>query len=230
MLDIFIKTKLGKFSLEVNTSITKGITAFYGPSGSGKTSVISIVSGLIRAKEDRIVIQGKVVSDTNKKIFYPAYKRKIGYVFQDARLFPHLNVLNNLKFGSWFLKKKLTNNHINSIIDLLDLQALIKRKTYNLSGGEKQRIAIGRALLMQPQVLLMDEPLSSLDPDLKSDLIPYIVKLNKELSIPIIYVTHSLNEVLQLSQNIAIFKNGQIIKVLKTNEYFTESIKINSNL
>ncbi len=228
MLEVFIKTNLGKFSLEINTSITNGITAFYGPSGSGKTSVATIIAGLIKAKEAKISIGGKVLSDTSKNIFYPAHRRKIGYVFQDSRLFPHLNVMNNLKFGTWFLSKKLSKSYIDSIVELLDLQTLVKRKTYNLSGGEKQRIAIGRALLMQPKVLLMDEPLSSLDPELKAGLIPYIVKLNRELSIPIIYVTHSLNEVLQLAQNIALFKEGRITKVIKTRDYFVKSINIKS--
>ena len=187
-LNIYIDTKLGNFHLDVNLSISSGVTAFYGPSGAGKTSVINIIAGLLKPDLAKIKIGDKILNDTENKIFCPAYERKIGYIFQDSRLFPHFNIKNNLNFGKWFVPRHRRRTKLSYIIELLDIDHLLRRKPYNLSGGEKQRVAIGRALMMEPEVLLMDEPLSSLDIKRKSELIPYILKINKEFNIPVIVV------------------------------------------
>ena len=183
---------------------------FFGPSGAGKTSIINCIAGINKAKESKIIINNKTLEDTNKNVLVPIHKRNIGYVFQDSRLFPHLSIKNNLLFGLR-LNYKNKNFYYDEIINLLGLKHLLNRFPYNLSGGEKQRVAIGRALLCQPYLLLMDEPLASLDQDKKDELIPYIVKINEILNIPAIYVSHSISETFMLGSSIHFIKNGTLI-------------------
>ena len=206
---IKIKTKLGKFSLNVNFEISKGINCLFGPSGSGKTSVINCIAGLIKPLNSHISINQRLLNDTRNNYFCPIHKRKIGYVFQDARLFPHLSVKNNLLYGKKFNKQDKFG--FNFIVDILDLTKLLKRFPVNLSGGEKQRIAIGRALLSQPDIILMDEPLVSLDQEKKENIIKYIKKIDMKLNIPMIYVSHSITETFVLGKKISFIKNGKII-------------------
>ncbi len=158
-----IKTSLGSFNLDIKLEIVNGINCLFGPSGSGKTSIINCIAGLIKPKFAKIEINGKILNNTKEKFFCPIHKRNIGYVFQDARLFPHLKVINNLTYGEIFSKNRENKFNKNDIIELLNLKKLLSRYPYNLSGGEKQRVAIGRALLSQPKLIIMDEPLASLD-------------------------------------------------------------------
>ncbi len=208
---ILIKTKISNFAIDVNINLNQGINCFFGPSGSGKTSIINCIAGINKAKESKIIINNKTLEDTNKNILVPIHKRNIGYVFQDSRLFPHLSIKNNLLFGLKLNYKKKKNFYYDEIINLLSLGHLLHRFPYNLSGGEKQRVAIGRALLCQPNLLLMDEPLASLDQEKKDELIQYIVKINEILNIPAIYVSHSISETFMLGSSIHFIKNGTLV-------------------
>ena len=208
---VLIKTKISNFIINVNIKLKEGINCFFGPSGSGKTSIINCIAGINKAKESRIIINNKILEDTDKNIFVPIHKRNIGYVFQDSRLFPHLSIKNNLLYGLKINYKKKINFYYDEVINLLGLSHLLYRFPYNLSGGEKQRVAIGRALLCQPDLLLMDEPLASLDQDKKDELIKYIVKINEILSIPAIYVSHSISETFILANCVHFIKNGSLM-------------------
>ena len=164
---IFIKTKLTDFSLDVEVEPVKGINCFFGPSGAGKTSIINCIAGIIKPENSKIVIGDKTLVDTEKNIFVSVHKRAIGYIFQESRLFPHMNVKQNLNYGLKLNFHKEIKFAYKEIVELLGLNNLLRRYPNNLSGGEKQRVAIGRALLCQPELLLMDEPLASLDQEKK---------------------------------------------------------------
>lgn len=208
---IFIKTKIADFTIDIKIKLVEGINCFFGPSGAGKTSVINCIAGLKKPKQAKIIINSKTLIDTKKNIMTPINKRQIGYVFQEPRLFPHLNVKKNLLYGFNLNKKKETKFNYNEVINLLSLNSLLKRYPNNLSGGEKQRVAIGRALLCQPDLLLMDEPLVSLDQEKKNELIMYIAKINDILCIPAIYVSHSISETFILGNKIHFIKTGRLI-------------------
>jgi len=208
---VYIDTKKGDFNLKVNISLVNGINCLFGPSGAGKTSIINCIAGLEKVKKGLIVIKNKTLVDTEKNYFEQINKRKIGYVFQDARLFPHLNDRQNLMYGFNINKNKNIFFKKNEIISLLGLNNLLSRHPHNLSGGEKQRVAIGRALLSQPELILMDEPLSSLDQDRKNELIFYLAKINDILKIPALYVSHSISETFRLGNKINYIKDGKVI-------------------
>ncbi|MGC7559322.1 molybdenum ABC transporter ATP-binding protein ModC [Pasteurella sp. PK-2025] len=208
MLNINVKKQLGQLSLQANLQIpSKGVTALFGLSGSGKTSLIHLVSGLLHPDEGRISLNDRVLVDTEKKICLPAYQRNIGYVFQDARLFPHYSVKGNLCYGI----KQANPAQFDEIVSLLGIGHLLKRYPITLSGGEKQRVAIGRALLTNPEILLMDEPLSALDLPRRRELMAYLETLSKQIQIPILYVTHSLDELLRLAENVVLLNEGQVL-------------------
>ena len=195
------------FTLEVAFEAPLGLTALFGKSGSGKTSVINAVAGLLHPDQGRIIAEGSILLDTAKAINLPPHRRRLGYVFQDARLFPHMSVRQNLNYGRWFAPK--TNGpNFDNIIDLLGLSALLNRRPGALSGGEKSRVAIGRALLSNPALLLMDEPFASLDETRKSELLPYIETLRDHTHIPILYVSHALAEVARLATTIVVLDQG----------------------
>lgn len=205
---IIIKTKLDRFNLDIKLKIVKGINCLFGPSGSGKTTIINCIAGIIKPQKAFIEIDKIKLNSTKENIFLPIHKRNIGYVFQDSRLFPHLSVEKNLVYGMRFHKEKKIK--FKDVIKLLDLKNLLYRHVHNLSGGEKQRVAIGRALLCQPKLLLMDEPLASIDQNKKNQLIHYISKLDEQLKIPIIYVSHSITETFSLGKKINFIENGVI--------------------
>ena len=207
---IFIKKKINDFKVDVKINLTKGINCLFGPSGAGKTSIINCVAGINKSINGKIIINNKILEDTKKNIFVPIHKRNIGYVFQDSRLFPHLRIKNNLTYGLKLNKNNNNNFSYNEIIKLLSLKHLLHRYPYNLSGGEKQRVAIGRALLSQPDLLLMDEPLASLDQEKKNELIKYILKISDILKIPAIYVSHSISEIFMLGDRVHFIKNGSL--------------------
>ena len=210
-MSVSIAHRLGSFALDASFEAKGPLTAIFGASGSGKSSVVNVIAGLIKPQAARIVIGDEVLTDTARGIQTPAHRRRIGYVFQDARLFPHLSVRQNLGFGRWFAPIARRYADFDQIIGLLDIGTLLERQPGQLSGGEKQRVAIGRALLASPRLLLMDEPLSSLDAARKAEIIPYIERLRDGLLIPIIYVSHSVVEVARLASDIVVMANGRVM-------------------
>ena len=188
----------------------RGVTALYGPSGSGKTSVINMVAGLARPDSGTIVINGRCLFDAEKRIDLPPEKRRVGYVFQEGRLFPHLSVRSNLTYGMKLVPEPQRKIPLDQVVDLLGIGHLLSRRPKNLSGGEKQRVAIGRALLITPSVLLMDEPLAALDQARKEELLPYIGTIGREFGIPILYVSHALQEIRELTDTIIHLNRGRV--------------------
>ena len=207
MLHIDVKKQLGTLSLEAHLDIpSQGVTALFGLSGSGKSSLINLVSGLINPDEGVIALNDRELFNSAENSCVPINQRNIGYVFQDARLFPHYTVNGNLRYGM----KNTSKDEFNYIVELLGIGHLLKRYPITLSGGEKQRVAIGRALLTDPEILLMDEPLSALDLPRKRELMNYLERLSKEISIPILYVTHSLDELLRLAERVVLLSGGKV--------------------
>ena len=190
---------------------TPGVVALFGRSGCGKSTVINILSGLLQPDEGRVELDGVVLTDTRERIRIPVERRRIGYVFQDARLFPHLGVLANLRYG---LRRAPQTSHairLDEVLALLGLEPLLQRRPYQLSGGERQRVALGRALLSQPRLLLLDEPLSGLDAARREEVLPYLERLRDTLAIPMVYVSHQLEEVLRLATHVALMEAGEIV-------------------
>ena len=188
---------------------TPGVTVLFGPSGAGKSTIIAAGAGLLRPDECRIVVDGRVLVDTSAGVWLPPERRRIGLVFQDARLFPHMSVVTNLRFG---MRRAAPGPvRFDEVVDLLGIGALLTRRPQTLSGGERQRVAIGRALLAQPHLLLMDEPLAALDAARKGEIMPYLTRLKTALKLPIIYVTHSLDEVTQLADSLVLIEAGRVV-------------------
>ncbi|OCG03206.1 molybdenum ABC transporter ATP-binding protein [Gilliamella sp. wkB112] len=213
MLKLHIKKHLASFSFVFNQDIEcQGITAILGVSGSGKSTLINLINGLIKPDIGSIILNEVTLVDTEQNIFISPEKRHIGTVFQDALLFPHYKVIKNLTYGT---NHKLPER-FNEIVDVLNIRPLLNRYPAMLSGGEKQRVAIGRALLTNPKLLLMDEPLSALDMPRKKELLSYIDSLVNELKIPIIYVTHNINEVKRIADEVAILDQGKLYDYGKT--------------
>jgi molybdate transport system ATP-binding protein len=209
-LSVTVKHRLGAFALDASFTSEGGVTALFGKSGSGKTSMIRIIAGLTKPDQGTVTLDGEVLADTENRRFTPGYKRRFGYVFQEARLFPHLSVQQNLDYGRWFAAQAASKNDASRIIDMLGIGALLARRPEKLSGGEKQRVAIGRALLSAPRLLLMDEPLAALDEARKAEIIPYLERLRDETKIPIVYVSHSVNEVARLADKVVVMAEGKI--------------------
>ncbi len=204
------KQRLGDFLLDAGFTSTTGVTALFGPSGSGKTSLIRVVAGLSRPDAGRLILDGETLLDTQDGVFVPKHRRRFGYVFQEARLFPHLNVWQNLSYGRWFAPRHLRHQNFDRVVELLGLGGLLHRRPARLSGGEKQRVAIGRALLSSPRLLLMDEPLTGLDDDRKAEILPYLERLRDESRVPIIYVSHSVAEVSRLADHVVMMRDGRV--------------------
>jgi molybdate transport system ATP-binding protein len=189
-----------------------GITALFGPSGAGKSSIINMVAGLLTPDSGSIFMGGHCLFDSAHGINLPPEKRKIGYVFQESLLFPHVSVKANLLYGRRRNQSGDDDVDFEQVVDLLGIQHLLSRKPQTLSGGEKQRVAFGRAVLANPDILLMDEPLTSLDEARKAEMLPFIKNLNRRFNIPILYVSHALEEILVLTHNIITLANGKIVK------------------
>lgn len=212
MLDISLRRVQGNFTVDMDfISKGTGVTALFGHSGSGKTSVINMIAGLIRPDKGHIVVNGRCVFDGEKGINIPPELRRFGYVFQDGRLFPHMSVQGNLVYGMKRVPPGERYIKVDQVVDMLDIGHLLKRYPATLSGGEKQRVAIGRSLLTSPVLMLMDEPLASLDPARKREVLPFIARLPRELSVPIIYVSHSMDEILTLAHDLIFLSCGTSI-------------------
>ena len=209
MLEVDIGHRLGSFALDIQFRSGRGLTALFGRSGAGKTSIVNVIAGLISPHKGRIVIDGSVLTDTERRINIPTHRRRVGYIFQEGRLFPHLTVRQNLLFGRWFARAS-TAGRLDDVIDLLGVSALLDRRPGRLSGGEKQRVAIGRALLAGPRLLLMDEPLASLDARRKDEILPYIERLRDHGNVPIVYVSHAVAEVTRLANTIVLISDGRV--------------------
>ena len=225
MLELNFSQTLGTHCLTLNETLpASGITAIFGVSGAGKTSLINAISGLTKPQSGRIVLNGRVLNDVEKGVCLTPEKRRVGYVFQDARLFPHYKVRGNLRYG---MAKSMTGQ-FNKLVALLGIEPLLDRLPGSLSGGEKQRVAIGRALLTAPELLLLDEPLASLDIPRKRELLPYLQRLAREINIPMLYVSHSLDEILHLADKVMVLENGQVkafgsLAAKGTTEQYSES-------
>jgi len=212
--DLNIQLRLQKASFELNIDTVlpgSGIHGIFGASGSGKTTLLRCLAGLESQAVGRIEIGEERWLDSQRQLFVPTWKREVGYVFQEASLFPHLNVLGNLKFGLSRAKTPAAQVALNEAIDLLGLDRLLERHTSELSGGERQRVAIARALATRPKLLLLDEPLSAVDQSRKNDIYPWIEKLTSELKIPILLVTHAIEEIARLTQHLVILERGQVL-------------------
>ena len=190
---------------------TPGVVALFGRSGCGKTTLINIISGLLQPDDGRVELDGVVLTDTRARIRVPVERRRIGYVFQDARLFPHLGVLANLRYGERRSAKDARAVGLDEVLALLGLEPLLRRRPHQLSGGERQRVALGRALLSQPRLLLLDEPLSALDAARRDEVLPYLETLRDRLSIPMVLVSHQLDEVLRLATHVALMEAGEVV-------------------
>ena len=217
MLSVAVEHSLGDFTLDAAFDSGGGLTALFGRSGSGKTSLVNVIAGLIRPARGRIVVDGAVLTDTVAGVFLPARRRHIGYVFQEGRLFPHLTVRQNLLYGRWFASSRRRRagraGEVEHVVELLGIADLLGRRPANLSGGEKQRVAIGRALLARPRLLVMDEPLASLDEARKAEILPYIERLRDEFAEPIVYVSHAIAEVTRLATTMVVMSEGRVAAV-----------------
>jgi molybdate transport system ATP-binding protein len=196
-LSVRLCHRFGGFDLDLAFDAPGGVTALFGRSGAGKTTVINAVAGLLRPDAGRIVAAGRVLLDTGAGVNLPAHRRRIGYVFQDARLFPHLTVRQNLLYGRWFGGRR-DGPGLDRIVALLGIGGLLPRRPATLSGGEKARVAIGRAILSNPDLLALDEPLAALDEARRAEILPYLERLRDDLGLPMLYVSHALAEVARL--------------------------------
>lgn len=211
-LSVRIAHEFENFALDVRFAIEKpGITALFGPSGAGKTTIVNTIAGLLQPRDGRIAIGDDVLLDTQTHVFVPSRGRRIGYLFQDARLFPHMSVEKNLRFGWRRAATRASEPEFTRMVELLGLEQLLTRRPRNLSGGEKGRVALGRALLSSPRMLLLDEPLAALDAARKSEIMPYLERLRDEAALPMLYVSHSLDEVARLADNVIVLKQGRIV-------------------
>lgn len=211
ILSVRLHHRFPGFVLDVDFHAPAGVTALFGRSGSGKSSVVNAVAGLLRPDRGRITLGDRPLLDTQARLCLPAHRRRMGYVFQDGRLFPHLTVRQNLLYGRWFAPPAATGAGLDRIVDLLGIAALLDRRPGALSGGEKQRVAIGRAILSNPALLLMDEPLAALDEARKAEILPFLERLRDEVNLPILYVSHSLAEVARLATTVVLMDAGKVL-------------------
>src|SRR6478752_5091864 len=211
MLRVDVVKQLGEFSLQASFASEGRVTGLFGASGAGKTSLINMIAGLLRPDRGRISIDGETLDDTAASVRVPVHRRRIGYVFQDARLFPHLDVRQNLDYGRRMNRLADDAAQRKRVTGLLDIGHLLDRRPGRLSGGERQRVALGRALLLRPRLLLLDEPLGSLDEERKVEILPYLVRLRDEAGIPMVYVSHDADEMRQLATQVVMLRGGRVV-------------------
>ncbi|HZP78428.1 MAG TPA: molybdenum ABC transporter ATP-binding protein [Pseudolabrys sp.] len=212
MLSVEVEKRLGDFTLDAKFAGESGATVLFGPSGAGKTTIINLVAGLIAPDRGRIMLDDVVLFDSAARVDVPVHRRRIGYVFQDARLFPHFSVARNLDYGRRMQGLPHDEAAAAHIIALLDLGHLLDRRPGKLSGGERQRVAFGRALLMRPQLLLLDEPLASLDAARKAEILPYLERL-RDQAVPMVYVSHDAAEAKRIGTHVVRVDAGKVVAV-----------------
>lgn len=201
----------GAFALDVDLRLpSSGVSVLFGHSGSGKTTLLRCIAGLQHAPHGFLQVNGQIWQDSARKLFLPTHKRALGYVFQDANLFAHLNVLDNLCYGLKRTRQTANTEKFRQLVDLLGIEHLMTRMPERLSGGERQRVAIARALVLNPDILLMDEPLAALDAKRKQEILPFLSRLHHELDIPVLYVTHARQEVAQLADYLVFLEEGKV--------------------
>lgn len=211
MIELDYALRRGEFATRVNVTLDDSVTGVFGPSGAGKTTLLGTLAGLVRPDAGRLVLDGECLLDTERGIDLPLHKRRIGMVFQDSRLFPHLTVSRNLEYGYHRLPREQRRFSLAQIVELLELGALLRQKPHQLSGGQRQRVALGRALLSSPRLLLLDEPMASLDVRLKMQILPFMQRVRDEIDIPMLYVSHAIDEVLQLTSRMLVLEQGHEI-------------------
>ena len=210
MLRLDVAKQLGEFFIEAAFASEGRVTGLFGASGAGKTSLVNMIAGLLRPDRGVIALDGETLDDAAAGVHVPPHRRRIGYVFQDARLFPHLNVRQNLDYGRRMNRLVDDPAQRKRVTDLLDVGSLLDRRPGQLSGGERQRVALGRALLSKPRLLLLDEPLGSLDEGRKVEILPYLVRLRDEANVPMVYVSHDAAEMRQLATQIVLLQRGRV--------------------
>jgi len=203
---------VGRIVLDVAFDSGGGLTAIVGPSGAGKTTLLHIIAGLLRPDRGVVRLDNEPLVDTTTRTWQPPHRRRIGYVTQEARLFPHLSVRQNVRYGYWFLKPVDRRLGFEPVVELLDLEPLLVRRPSRLSGGEQQRVALARALLTSPRLLLLDEPLSAVDVERRKEILPYLDRVRTELRIPMIYVTHAIAEVTDRAERIVAMNEGTLLR------------------
>jgi molybdate transport system ATP-binding protein len=211
VLALDVERCLGDFALAAKFEVAGGATALFGPSGAGKTSIANLIAGLLRPDRGRIALDGTVLFDAGSRIDVPPHRRRVGYVFQEGRLFPHMSVRRNLDYGRWMSGHARDHAEAGRIVAMLDIGHLLDRRPGKLSGGERQRIAIGRALLMRPRLLLLDEPLASLDTARKHEILPYLLRLRDDAKVPMLYVSHNAAEVARIATQVVRIEGGRIV-------------------
>jgi molybdate transport system ATP-binding protein len=213
MIEIDLKRTQGKFTLEAQCHLDSAVVGLFGPSGAGKSTLLAMIAGLVKPDSGYLMLDGVCLFDSERRINVPLHQRRIGIVFQDSRLFPHLNVTDNLSYGLNLLARKDRQLELKKIVDLLEIGQLLTQKPHQLSGGEKQRVALGRALLTSPRLLLLDEPLASLDMRLKHQILPFLRRIKNEINMPMLYVSHAIDEILYLTPQIAMLEAGKLLAV-----------------
>jgi len=211
-LHVAVTHHVGRIVLDVAFDSGSGLTAIVGPSGAGKTTLLHIIAGLLRPDRGIVRLDNEPLVDTATRTWQPPHRRRIGYVTQEPRLFPHLSVRQNVRYGYWFLKPVDRRLGFDSVVELLDLGPLLARRPSRLSGGEQQRVALARALLTSPRLLLLDEPLSAVDVERRREILPYLDRVRSELKIPMIYVTHAIAEVTDRAERIVAMNEGTLLR------------------
>lgn len=211
-LSVQIRHRLPGIDLDILFQAPRGVTVLFGRSGSGKTTIVDAVAGLLRPQAGRVAVDDWVLFDTEQGHWLPPHRRRLGYIFQEGRLFPHLTVRQNLSYGRWFAPRDARRENPDHVIEMLGIGHLLDRRPARLSGGEKQRVAIGRALLASPRLILADEPLAALDEARKAEILPYFERLRDEVSVPILYVTHSAAEVARLATSVVALQDGKVLR------------------
>ncbi|WP_292532126.1 molybdenum ABC transporter ATP-binding protein [Methylocystis sp.] len=210
MIEVDVRLRAGAFSLDVAFANGAGVTALFGQSGSGKSLTLSIIAGLIKPDEGYVRLDGDALVDVERNVFVPVSRRRVGLVFQDSNLFPHLSVKQNLLYGRWFAPRGERRIEFDAVVETLGIAKLVSRSPTGLSGGERQRVAIGRALLSCPRLLLLDEPLAALDIPRKLEILPLIERIRDEFDVPIVYVSHAVEEAARLASSVVVMDGGRV--------------------
>ena len=210
-LELDLRHRFDGLALDVQFRAPKGVTALFGPSGAGKSTVVSVIAGLLRPDEGRVLLDGEALFDSARSVHLPPHRRRMGIVFQDGRLFPHLTVMQNLLYGQKMRGRRKDPKRLAQVVELLGLRGLTSRRPATLSGGERQRVAMGRALMADPKMLLLDEPMAALDSARKAEIMPYLKRLCDEADVPILFVSHDRTEIEELATHVVALDAGRVV-------------------